>query len=204
MNGVFEGSALEDVKLPSTLRKIEYRAFTDCRNLKRVALPEALERIESECFSGSGLESVRFPPALRAIGESAFRKCGELKEVAFSNGLESIGLFAFCRTGIESVEFPPSLRTVAQGAFCMCKGLRTAKLNEGLEALGTDEYQEEGKMWCGVFEESALEEVALPSTLRKIEYRAFENCKNLRRVLLPDGLERVGRACFLGSGLEGI
>lgn len=95
LNGVFEGSALEDVKLPSTLRKIEYRAFTDCRNLKRVALPEALERIESECFSKSGLESVRFPPALRAIAESAFRKCGELKEVAFSNGLESIGLFAF-------------------------------------------------------------------------------------------------------------
>ena len=51
-------------------------------------------------------------------------------------------------------------------------------------------------MWYGVFEGSALEEIALPSTLRRIEHCAFEKCKNLKRVLLPDGLERVGRACF--------
>ena len=42
-------------------------------------------------------------------------------------------------------------------------------LNEGLEALGTNEYPDDCIMYHGVFEESAVEYVGLPSTLRRIE-----------------------------------
>lgn len=42
-------------------------------------------------------------------------------------------------------------------------------LNEGLEALGTNEFPEYCIMYHGVFEESAVEYVGLPSTLRRIE-----------------------------------
>ena len=44
------------VKLPSTLKKIECRAFKECRNLKKVEFPESLEAIEAEAFSGTGLK----------------------------------------------------------------------------------------------------------------------------------------------------
>ena len=44
---------------------------------------------------------------------------------------------------------------------------------EGLEVLGTDEYADDDTMFHGVFEESALENVYLPDTLRRIEYCAF-------------------------------
>lgn len=73
-------------------------------------------------------------------------------------------------------------------------------LNEGLEVLGTDEYPKSG-LWSGVFEGSALEHVDLPSTLRRIEYSAFDGCEMLRRIALPDGLERIGRRCFQESGI---
>ena len=46
-------------------------------------------------------------------------------------------------------------------------------MNEGLEVLGTDEYTEDGKMYYGVFGKSALEDVKLPLTLKRIEYGAF-------------------------------
>ena len=57
--------------------------------------------------------------------------------------------------------------------FCKCENLKEAVLNEGLEVLGTNEYPDCDGKWYGVFEESALEAIDLPSTLRRIEYNAF-------------------------------
>lgn len=47
------------------------------------------------------------------------------------------------------------------------------RFSEGLEVLGTDEYADDDTLFHGVFEESALENVWLPSTLKRIEYSAF-------------------------------
>ena len=117
--------------------------------------------------------------ALKKIGPNAFYGCTNLADVALPEGLEEIGMCAFYQSDIDSVVFPSSLRTVHQGAFANCKSLKTAVLNEGLEALGTDECQQNGAMYCGVFQGSALESVQLPKTLRRIEYRAFMDCKRL-------------------------
>lgn len=56
-------------------------------------------------------------------------------------------------------------------------------LNEGLETLGTDERSDDGCMYYGAFEESAIERISIPSTLKKIEYSAFESCKDLELVV---------------------
>ena len=69
-------------------------------------------------------------------------------------------------------------------------------LNGGLEVLGTDEYTPDGRTWYGVFQESTLESVELPSTLKRIEYNAFQSCKRLKSIVLPDKLEYVGECCF--------
>lgn len=90
---------------------------------------------------------------------------------------------------------------ISQGVFCGCKHLRTIRFAEGLEVLGTDEYLDGGGTWCGVFQESALENVKLPFTLKRIEYNAFKNCKGLRHIWLPNSLEYVGKQCFFGSRL---
>lgn len=108
----------------------------------------------------------------------------------------SISRFAFSETNLGNIEFPSSLRTIAQGAFYKCENLRTVKFNAGLEVLGTDEYSDDGKMFYGVFEESAVECVELPYTLKELEYSAFENCKNLKSINLPNELTRIGKRCF--------
>ena len=87
------------------------------------------------------------------------------------------------------MDFPASLRTVSQGSFSQCENLRSAKFAEGLEVLGTDKSQRGGSMWSGAFQESALESVRFPSTLKRIEHSAFAECENLKIIELPDGLE---------------
>ena len=134
----------------------------------------------------------------------AFYGCDSLRTIDFPNSLEEIGLRAFRESGLERVTTPKSVKTIRQSAFCKCRNLRTVTLNEGLETLGTDEYANDGKPWCGVFQESALVNVRLPSTLRRIEYYAFQNCRKLRSVTLSEKLEHVGQYCFWGSGLQDV
>ena len=55
-SGVFEGSGLERVVFPSTLKKIEFSAFCGCARLKNIDLPEGLEYIGMSGFSGTGIE----------------------------------------------------------------------------------------------------------------------------------------------------
>ena len=200
--GVFQESALENVELPSTLRRIGYSAFEGCAGLKSVALPDGLEHIGKRCFQKSALESVRLPPALRVVDENTFRECRRLRSVELPEGLERICIAAFYECGLESVSFPASLREICQTSFCLCPNLRSAKFGEGLEALGTRTYQDSSRIYHGVFSESALEHVELPSTLRRIEYNAFNGCRNLREVRLPERLEYIGKLGFQNSGLE--
>ena len=203
-SGAFQESALESVRLPSTLKRIEYRTFMGCRNLKTVELPDGLEYIGEECFYKSWLESIRIPPALKTIETRTFYDCKNLSRVEFSEGLEHLGELCFWQTGLESVDFPASLRTISQGSFSECKNLKSARFAEGLEVLGTYESQRDIIMWNGAFQKSALESVILPSTLKRIAYRTFTGCKNLTAVELPDGLEYLGKDCFYESGLESI
>ena len=153
--GVFWGSSVESVVLPSTLKRIEHGAFCFCKELKSISLPERLEFIGRNCFNQSGLEFI---------------------------------------------ELPSSLRTILRSAFAECKRLKTVKFDEGLEVLGADDKEPQS----GVFQESAVEDVRLPHTLKRIEHNVFNNCKNLRSITLPDFLEYIGNSCFWGSGLADV
>ena len=125
---------------------------------------------------------------MKTIEARAFYGYKNLKHVAFSEGLERLGELCFSQSGLESVEFPASLRTVSKGSFSQCENLKSARFAEGLEVLGADWDANNKMTWYGAFQESALESVRLPSTLKKIAYRTFAGCKNLKTVELPDGL----------------
>ena len=58
---------MEEVVLPSTLRRIEYSAFLRCANLKHIRLPEELEKIGKYCFAESGIEEIAIPTSVTEI-----------------------------------------------------------------------------------------------------------------------------------------
>ena len=89
--GVFQECALRSVRLPSTLTRIEYRTFMDCKELKAVDLPEGLNYIGTSCFYRTGLESVEFPTSLRTLCQAAFAVCKSLRRAEFGEGLAVLG-----------------------------------------------------------------------------------------------------------------
>ena len=105
---------------------------------------------------------------------------------------------------VRTIILPKMVRTVRQGSFCKVQQLRVAVLNEGLEILRTDEYQPDGKWYSGAFQERGLRRVRLPSTLKRIEYITFRDCKRLGSIDLPEKLEYIGIGCFQKSALASI
>ena len=65
-------------------------------------------------------------------------------------------------------------------------------------------YTGRRKNITGVFQESGLQEIVLPSTLRAIGNMTFMGCVQLRKVLLPAELRKLGASCFEGSGIEEV
>lgn len=108
--GVFEESALEAVKLPQTLKRIQQRAFTNCKCLKNIILPKYLKEIDRRAFAGAGLVAFTANRYLRTIGEMAFLDCRWLLSVHLNKRLRNIGSLCFFNAPLKDVTFPLKLR----------------------------------------------------------------------------------------------
>ena len=84
--GVFRETAIESIRLPSTLRRVEAMTFAGCQNLKSVKISEGIKYIGEQCFYDSGVEEIVLPGTLREIKEYAFWLCRTLRTVFAEKG----------------------------------------------------------------------------------------------------------------------
>ena len=87
---VFYRTAIESIKLPSALKRIDALMFGGCENLKSVEVPHGVEYIGAKCFgywrAESGIEEVTLPNTLKEIDENALRSSYSLKVVWIEDG----------------------------------------------------------------------------------------------------------------------
>ena len=108
--------SLENVTLPSTVKKIGNYAFYSCNRIQNVTLPTGLTTIGNAAFCYCRLQSVNLPTGLITIGDEAFRGCG-LQSVIFPSTLTTIGNLSFSNNSFTSVHIPASLTSIAPRAF---------------------------------------------------------------------------------------
>ena len=84
--GVFCGAAIESIRIPSTVKRLETETFRSCEDLKHVDIPSGVECIGEQCFYESGVEEVTLPATLREIGEDVFEDCASLRIVYVEEG----------------------------------------------------------------------------------------------------------------------
>ena len=117
------GSSVRTVTLPSTLRVIRSYAFSGCRNLTRIELPEGLEAIVDCAFASSGLTEVNLPSTLTHIGDQAFAMTA-LRRVVIPSGVTRIGVYAFATNQqLEYVVIPESVVFIDETAFAATPNL---------------------------------------------------------------------------------
>ena len=82
----FGWSTIEDITLPSTLKRIESETFQGCTRLKRVDIPNGVEYIENGCFLNSEIREITLPSTLKKIDPEAFGGLKCLKVVRVEKG----------------------------------------------------------------------------------------------------------------------
>ena len=152
-------TGLTSLTLPSGLINLGNSAFHGCTGLTSVTFPDGLPSIGSFAFYGcTGLTTLSLPSDLTTLEESAFYGCTGLKNISFPDGLLSIGSSAFSGcTGLTALSLPSGLTTLSDFAFQNCTGITELSIPEGCYTL-----------WQGVFKNSGVTKVILPSTLTQV------------------------------------
>lgn len=104
---------------PLNVKRISSGAFTECKNLRQIVLPDTVEEIGSFAFcSCTFLKSIDLPKSINHIGDYAFMNCENLRKVIIPNGINKIenGMFNGCQK-LEMIEIPDSVKEIGNSVF---------------------------------------------------------------------------------------
>ena len=207
------------ISIPEGTETIAAGAFENMKDLADVSFPDSLVSVGADAFSNTGLRSIRIGRNMRKIGNNAFSYCRMLSSVIFEEGVEAIGDGAFDGCPIVSVMLPATVRQLGTRSFSCFGGysdrmmeFRIADGNPFLRADGKALYHLDGQektlsvLYAREFRdysESELEYTVQPGTTR-IADEACAQCRNLKKVALPEGLLSIGERAFAGTGVSSL
>ena len=115
---------LISVTIPNTVTSIGGSAFEGCSNLTSVTIPNSVISIQSSAFDGcSSLTSVIIPSSVKRIEAFTFNGCSKLRDVIIPNSVTYIGPCAFRNCGLRTIAIPNSVKEIESSAFENCYGL---------------------------------------------------------------------------------
>ena len=207
---------LESINLPSTVRTIEEQAFVGCENLQEITLPEGLTTLAYGAFALSGLTSIVIPESVTEMGTSVFQscpltyceiksplreipdgmfyKCEQLQQVVMPNTVERFGMHSFwCNFALNDINFPYSLKELGYAAMASC-GLDHLKLPSAVERIGEYCF---GSANCSTVDLSLTQ-------LRELPGHAFNECTNIKSIILPASMEVITDNFYLCPEIERV
>ncbi len=118
---------------------IKSGAFSHCRSLTNITIPESITSIEVGAFSGCN--SLGLGLLIYNNGTKCYGWLGDEDEctsVVIPEGVKEIGNQAFYKSfnNLTSITFPESLESIGEMAFADCDGLTTGELSSNLKSLG--------------------------------------------------------------------
>lgn len=201
-DGPFNGCGfICELKLPDGLKEIGMGAFCGCSGLYgELKLPEGLELLGESSFSGCKnlTGSLSIPQGVTIIPNGCFSGMGLNGNLELHEGIAAIGERAFAETPLKGVlELPKGLKTLSHEAFLGCDFSGELKLPKGLEGIGNHVF---GNEWNGNWRLMGILEI--PQNVVSIGEGAFQNCRSIEGLILPEGLENIRNNAF--SGCFGI
>ena len=171
---VFDGSSVEMVVIPASMKVVKDGAFKNCKELKKLVIEEGVEEIGKSAFEGCiELTRLEIPKTVEKIGISAFKDCEKLDTLLLGEGLKEMGdsVFAGCIT-LPYVSLPEKLTKIAKATFFECEKMDSVLIADGMTEIGESAFE-----GC-----TRLDSLYLPATIEKLEMAAFKDCDSLRWV----------------------
>lgn len=143
--GIFKGTTIKSVKLPSTLREIANGAFRDTP-ITTITIPASVNVIQGSAFYGcKKLTKVVFEGnSMKAI-HGCFQNCISLVSVKFpsSVGQMSYDMFSGC-INLTSVTLPTNITQVYRSMFKGCKKLKTVVIPRSVTKIEGSAFANSG------------------------------------------------------------
>jgi len=122
---------MQEVEIPQfvSVNGMEYEvesigeaAFTNCRNLASVVLPESVSYIGERAFANcTNLVSINIPDHVTEIASYAFMNCEQLATITIPASVETIGGWTFCSCASLIITVPRSVKEIGAETFWGCK-----------------------------------------------------------------------------------
>ena len=158
----------------------------DWNNVKTVTLPSTLTEIGYSAFYGcSNLTKIIIPENVTKIGDKAFSACSSLKSVTIKGNLKEIGKEAFKKCALHTIELPSSLETIGDNAF-EDSDIEKIDIPKSVTSIGRYTFR-----YC-----SSLISVTLHNGLKQIGEHAFESCRALSKIRIPETVVYMDAVVF--------
>ena len=207
-------SKLTNVRLPSSLEKIDYSVFSMCTSLKTFDISDDNQFLsvhdglifnkngDTLILVPAGRKNVSVANTVSTLGSNAFYNCINLQTCIFASDskLKIIkeNTFYNCINLIE-VTIPDSVATIENNAFYSCSKLSNVTFsdNSHLSSIGSNTFHGCGSLTSITF--------GLNASLQTIGEYSFADCQKLSIITIPNRVEVIGSNCFSGClALESV
>ena len=195
-------SKLHSVKIPATVTRIEYGAFSMCYSLCHVNIPENTYIVRNgeadeapffcvpniEC-KGREYDNLMFgAKCINGYVENSFVYKDSTKkdllscalfdndDITIPNGVITIGEWAFgLFSNLRHIVIPDTVTHIGNTAFGECQNLESINIPDGVTHIGD----------CAFYYCRSLKAVTIPNSVISIGWRVFSECRNLREIIVP-------------------
>lgn len=220
-SNAFSKSALEEVNIPSSMKRIGDFAFSHCENLKQINFVDSEKEynnrlmhmdmfgwidglvIGKHSFSGcNSLTEIHIPMYVREILDGAFFSCSTLEKVVWNELDRNELLCTECGS-----EYPRHSVSIGSEAFAFCKKLNELKLSPLVRNINSNIIQDTALSTIDLparmnnidecaFAFSNIESIVFPSDFIIIRYGTCQYCEKLKNIVLPSELGYIRESAF--------